>query len=388
MKRKVRSLSVRQILFGISGTAAFLICLVLWASASLLSESRMDQQMANRWSQKKDVAQISCFFSANAAMSTDEIEMFRHSLDSALVEASVTQESPNAGARLWADAYSADGRITLKSDRASLEADAVGIGGDFFLFHPLPLISGSYFSGNDLNQDFCVIDEDAAWQLFGSSDVAGMMITIQDIPHIITGVVHREEGHLAESAGLKSTVVYVSYPTLSELGSNNGINHYEIVMPNPVSKFAYNYVTENIGPKENDVEIVENTTRFNLLERLKLIGAFGTRSMNGKAIIYPYWENMARGMEDILSLLTLLSLLFLCYPLILLLICLIKWWKHKNWTIKSVFLYLQDKTERQMEQIREKRKQKGEQHKESDSHTIHSGKKRMPRLRRKKKDKL
>ena len=143
--------------------------------------------MAERWIKTDDVAQISCFFSVDANITEDRIQEFQHSIDNALTEASVVQESENPGARLWADAYSADGKISLASDRSSLEADAIGIGGDFFLFHPLKLVSGAYFSGNDLMQDYCIIDEDAAWQLFGSSDVAGMTVFINRIPHIVTG---------------------------------------------------------------------------------------------------------------------------------------------------------------------------------------------------------
>ena len=255
----------------------------------------------------------------------------------------MTQESENPGARLWADAYSASGRITLSNGRTNLEADAIGIGGDFFLFHPLKLIAGSYFSGNDLMQDYCVIDRDAAWQLFGSVDVAGMIVYIGNIPHIVTGVVERPEGRLAEAAGLEKTVVYVSYDTLSTLGTDNGINHYEIVMPNPVSDFAFNHVKENIGVQETDIEVLENTKRYSLLSRLKVLGSFGTRSMNGKAIIYPYWENIARGYEDMIAVITLFMLLFLLYPVILYLILFIIRWRHKGWTLKDVWHYLKDK---------------------------------------------
>lgn len=358
MKKFVHSLSARQIILGISGAVSFLVFLVLWAVSSVLSGQQLSQQMAGRWSDKKDAAQISCFFSPNMEMDLDSIEVFRHSVDDALVQASITQESPNAGARLWTDAYSADGKVTLVSDKGKVEADAIGIGGDFFQFHPIQLLSGSYFSGNDLNQDFCVIDEDAAWQLFGSNDVAGMSVTIGGIPHMVTGVIRREEGRLQEAAGLDSTLVYVSYNTLTELGKSNGINHYEIVMPNPVSKFAYNYVKENLGKEEKEVEVVENTTRYGLLERLKVIGAFGTRSMNGKAIIYPYWENIARGYEDVLALITLFAMVFLLYPIVLLVILIIVYWRHKTWTFKGVYLTVKDKGERGMEKLREKRKKK------------------------------
>lgn len=358
MKKKKRILSARQIILGISGAVSFLVCLLLWAGIEILINKQPTQQMAERWSKEGEAAQVSCFFSSNAMMDTDSIEMFRHTLDNALLEASIVQDSPNPGARLWADAYSADGKISLKTDRTTLEADAIGIGGDFFLFHPLTLISGSYFSGSDLNQDYCVIDEDAAWQLFGSNDVTGMTVTINGIPHIVTGVIHRDTGRMAKEAGLDTTVVYVSYSTLSELGSSNGINHYEIVMPNPVSHYAYQYIADNIGVEEKEVEIVENSDRFSLLSRLKLLLAFGTRSMNGKAIIYPYWENVARGYEDILTLLTFFEVLFFLYPVLLIVITVIRWWKHKTWTVKGILIKIKEKGENLAEKLRKRRSER------------------------------
>ncbi len=349
---------MKKILLSISGAVSFIIFLVLMAVANHMAGSRQEQQMAARWSEKEDVAQISCFFAPDAQVTEDTLKAFTYSLDSALQEASITLESENPSARLWVDAYSADGRITLSSDTGTLEADAIGIGGDFFLFHPLKLLSGSYFSGNDLMQDYCVIDEDAAWQLFGSNDVAGMTVYIEKIPHIVTGVVERPAGRLEEAAGLDATVVYVSYQTLSELGVNNGINHYEIIMPNPVTHFALQKVKDNIGVEEKRMEVIENTTRYSLLSRLQVIGEFGTRSMNGKAIIYPYWENVARGYEDIIAVLTIFMMLFLLYPLVLVLVCVIRWWKHKGWTLKDVWHKEKDRLERYAEGRREKKKRR------------------------------
>lgn len=358
MKRFRDSLSAGSIVLGISGIVSFLVFLILYGVTALLAGSQTSQQMAERWSEKKDVSQISCFFSPNAYVDPDSIEMFRHSLDGALQQASIVQDSPNANARLWADAYSADGRITVSSEKGSVTADAIGVGGDFFLFHPLQLLNGSYFSESDYNQDYCILDEDAAWQLFGSNDINGQIVMIGNIPHMVAGVVHREEGKLEQAAGLDSTVIYVSYNTLSTLGSSNGINHYEIVMPNPVYAYAYNYVKENIGVAEKELEVVENTTRYELMERLQVIADFGTRSMNGKAIIYPYWENVARGYEDIIAALTMLGLVFLIYPVVLFVIFVVIWWKHKTWTARSIYLYLQDKGERKMEDVRAKRLRK------------------------------
>lgn len=345
---------MKRLILGISGGVSFLLFLILLMVAGSMGRSQDSQMMAERWG-KKNVAQVSCFFSVNAGVTEGRIIEFEHTIDRALADASVVQDSENPSARLWADAYSADGRITVSSDKSSLEAGAIGIGGDFFLFHPLKLLSGSYFSGNDLMQDYCIIDQDAAWQLFGSSNVAGMTVMIGGRPHIVVGVVQRPEGRLMEAAGLDGTFVYVSYQTLNELGRCNGINHYEIIMPNPVTGFAERFIRENLGSSEKESEVVENTTRYSFLSRLKLIPQFGTRSMNGKAIIYPYWENVARGYEDILAVVTLFQLLFLLYAVLVGLGFFIVWWRHKGWTIRDIWLYVKDKAERLGERLRAKR---------------------------------
>lgn len=349
---------MKKRIVGISGAISFVIYVILLLVINHMANSRTDQQMAKRWSDDGGVAQVSCFFSVDSDITRDRIEEFEHSIDSALAGASVIQDSENPSARLWVDAYSADGTVLITRNGTSLNANAIGIGGDFFLFHPRKLVSGSYFSGNDLMQDYCVIDEDAAWQLFGSSDVAGMIVYIGNIPHIVTGVVERPDGHLAKAAGLDSTLVYVSYQTLEELGQSNGINHYEIVMPNPVSRFAENFVRENLGSDPQETEVLENTSRFSFLKRLRMITQFGVRSMNGKAIIYPYWENIARGYEDILALITLFDMLFLFYALGVALTLFIIWWRHKGWTVKGKMMILKDKLERLAEKQREKRKEK------------------------------
>lgn len=305
-----------------------------------------EQTMAERWSKEGGVSQISCFFSVNAGVTEERLEEFEHALDDYLTENSIEIQSPNPGARLWADAYSGEGKITLTGGKASVEADATGIGGDFFLFHPQELLYGSYFSGNDLNQDYCVIDEDAAWQLFGSNNVAGMSVTIGGVPYIVQGVIRRPDSRLVKAAGLDSTRVYVSYRTLEQYGTANGINHYEIVMPNPVKQFAYKYVKEQLGTDERETEVVENSTRFGLLGCLKRIGAFGTRSMNGRAIIYPYWENFARGMEDIQGMLAVCIVLLLIYPVVYGLWAFLYFWKHKGWTFKDLWIKIKDRFER------------------------------------------
>ena len=143
-----------------------------------------------------------------------------------------------------------------------------------------------------------MLEQDLAWQLYGSNDVAGKYLSVNDQLLVISGVVERPQGKLYTAAGLEKPLVYLPYETLQKLGRCGEINHYEILMPNPVEGFAGKIVEEKIGVSGEQTEIINNSERYGFLQRLTLWTKLYTRSMNGKAIIYPYWENAARGAED------------------------------------------------------------------------------------------
>ena len=311
-----------------------MLCLVLagilGGVSAMICNGQPSQQMAKRWDDSGDSAQISCFFADGLTVVPDTIRAFEYTLEIQLKEASL--EAPTENARLWADACSAKGQIMLSSSRASVNVGAYGVGGDYFLFHPLKLETGGrYFDGDDLMQDLVILDQNTAWQLFGSYDIAGQPITIGSGPNahigVIAGVVESESGWMNEKADATTGTVYLSYEMLNTYGSHSGINTYEIVMPNPVTGFAKDMVADYIGFSEEQIQIVENQTRYSFKNLLVILGQFGTRSMNAKAIIYPYWENVARGWEDILAALLLLEILLLVIPIVLLLSGLYHLWK-------------------------------------------------------------
>ena len=72
-------------------------------------------------------------------------------------------------------------------------------------------------------------------------------------------------------------------------------------------------------------------------------------------MLYPYWENLARGYEDIIGLITVFMMLFLLYPVVLTILLLAFWWKHKRWTVHDMRVKLQDKIELLVEKRRAKR---------------------------------
>jgi len=329
MKRFIRNLTKIQIILTILGTVSFLIFLGLQAAGNMIPNSLEDQQEAKRWSGEGGTAQVSCFFSQGAGITGEQLTSFEKQLDSVLKEDSI--EPPNKNARLWSSTYSGTGKVTVVSDKGKLTANAIGVSGDFFMFHPLKLISGGFFSGSDIMNDYVVIDEDAAWQLFGSNDVAGMQVEIGGVPHTIVGVVERASGKINKAAGLDATTVYVSYNTLENYGTSYGINCYEIVMPNPISGFALSTVKSKLTVDEKDIMLVENTKRFSLFSLFSVIRDFGVRSMSKQEIIFPYWENVARYYEDQLAVILALKLIFLLFPVILIIILAVRAFRHRKW---------------------------------------------------------
>ncbi len=334
MKIRIKNITLRQIVCCVIGMVSFLLFLGLTWFASYKAKSLPEQQMAERWSEEGEAAQISCFFSQGTEVTKETFLAFEAQLEKALQEESLT--STKESARTWVSAYSGTGEITLENGKKTVTAKAIGIGGEFFLFHPLQLLNGNFFSGNDDMQDYVVIDEDTAWQLFGSNDVAGMQVTIGGVPHVVSGVIKREEGHMNDAAGNDVTTVYLSYHSLETYGKAQGISCYEIVMPNPITGYGRNLIKENMGIEETNMECIENSSRYSLLSLGKVLLNFSSRSMSYKAIVFPYWENVARGWEDVFALLLLFRVIFLLIPVVMLLVLLIKCWKQRTWRWKDI----------------------------------------------------
>lgn len=277
---------------------------------------------AARWRGDSDMrfAQLACFLPVDSPKSEGDILLFRQTLDQKMIDASLEAEE---GKALYSDAYSGTAKMTVTGDHGSAEVKAIGVGGNFFLFHPLQLRSGSYISGSDLMQDRVVLDEVLAWQLFGGYDVAGLTVTINQKPYYVAGVVRRESDFATEDAYLDGAGMFISYSAFEDItGTEAGITCYEIVMPDMISGYAKGIVSENFSVGNGD--IVENSSRYSLGNLWTVVKDFGYRSMRNNGVIYPYWENAVRLTEDYLALLLVLMVLFALCPVITGLVLLIR----------------------------------------------------------------
>ena len=113
---------------------------------------------------------------------------------------------------------------------------AVGVGGDWFYFHPMTLRSGSYIREDDLVHDTVVLDEETAWRLFGGMDLNGMTVRINDIPFTVVGVVKRENDFATRAAYSQDAVIYMHYDALSSLAETK-ITAYETAGADPIDGF-------------------------------------------------------------------------------------------------------------------------------------------------------
>ena len=140
MKRFLQSLSLKQIVFSLLFFFSLLLYLILSLWIRQKTGGLIDQQAAGRWDKEGGSAQVSCFLAKGVEMDEFKIRNFEQQLEQSLLEvSSELRENQEENKRLFVDAYSALGRITVVSDKGELEANAVGVGGDFFLFHPLEL---------------------------------------------------------------------------------------------------------------------------------------------------------------------------------------------------------------------------------------------------------
>ena len=301
------------------------VCIILALILTLVSVSMENnlsaQTIADRWDDETQYTEVSVFFSREANFNKNSLAGVRNTVRQK-VDESVALEDVNG--RYFIDTYSTQATMEVYNKGKKVEARAFGVGGDFFLFHPIELVDGNYFDElTDPNEDGIILDENLAWQLFGATKVTGMSVTLGDRTYPVRGVVKQEDGVFSEAVNETVATIYMQYSALErEMGTETQLNidSYEALIIDPVKNFALNAVTEGVsttvGVDEKNFHIVENSKRFSVGYKLKHLKTLFLDSMNLKGIVLPYWENKARGVEQVTLLLFVLTVLLLIYPVV------------------------------------------------------------------------
>lgn len=318
---------------------ASVICFVF---AGSLPKKLVSQYTAEQWKGENelDFSQLGIYLPAGSGVTRSEVYSFRMVLMDKLVEAAVEADDPS---RMILDAWSTSGTVNVSSDRAKMSVKATVVGGDYFSFHPLMLDDGGYICENDFMEDRVVIDRELAWFLFGGYELAGMELNINGIPFYIAGVVERESDFATKEAysdGMGLYMSYDAYCTLTE--SEPEIESYELVFAEPVEGFTKKAAEEKFPVGSG--EIVQITGRFGYWSMMRAFLHAGERSMRGSAAVYPYWENAARYMENLVMWLFAVGTVLLLFPAVLLAIIVIKLLiRLKDKLVEVVFPKLKDK---------------------------------------------
>ncbi len=291
----------------------FILALVCILVINALAHRLDSQRTAEHWKgeSKESFSQVSCFIPAASSVTRNDIYGFRYKVLDALHTAALDADGTDG---LWVDAWSREGKVKLSSSRASTDASAVAVDGEYFTFHRLHLLSGSYFRESDLMKDKVLLDEEIAWKLYGGTELEGMAIKVNGQDFLVGGVVEREQGAESRRAYTSGAGVYMSYDAYVKLTGDDRVDCYELVLAEPVKDFA-RQTAESAFPLKGG-EVVVNTGRFTLPRLISHIPKLGDRAIQSNGIRYPYWENAARIVEDRCSILLIVTVVFLLLPLI------------------------------------------------------------------------
>lgn len=351
----------KLLMFGIA-LAAFGVTL---AASSSLKKSLMSQNMADRWSADgSEYSQVSVFFPEGSSASTgDTAESINSFIDSRLKEDSYQSSSEDVSVWTKASAsvmtpvqVSVQDEYTGKTNYCQTQQNIMGVSDDFFEFHPLELISGNYIYPGELNRRRAVLDENAAWQIFSSSDVIGMEFQIYNTVFEVAGVVRAEDNKVVSDVYPAFPMIYVHYDILEEIGLDSFLMCYEAVVPDPVSNYAKNIILEFFGintmaeAEDNSeqestlsVIIVDNTNRYSVSQLWNNLRTFGMNQAVTKPVAYPYWENAARVTSAWLTLLFFINIMLAAYIVIVMIVFVSKCYLNRKWHLKDYIEKFTDK---------------------------------------------
>lgn len=294
----IKAIPVRKKIKYCTMLVSFILLFVFIGISSHFKNLSPDINAYKRWDAKEGYTQMAVYLPLGVMQDATSYDGMMYQMQQALTNESIEPE--NQKSRMLMGAYSGFGSITMQTEQGSVTADTIGVGGDFFYFHPIELLDGSYLAKDYLMKDYVILDKETAWKLFGATNVTGMTVMIGDTPFLVAGVYEPSDAYLAEEAGLDESIVFMFYESLESHGTVSGIQWLDFILPNPVKGFGEKILKENGVVTLDDAVVIENSTRFNPIPLYKLIPDYLERIMSKSGIVYPYWENMVRGYENIL----------------------------------------------------------------------------------------
>lgn len=231
--------------------------------------------------------QLSLYCTEEDYLTPDGMMAVKNSIESGLTAESL----PTAGNYLLC--ASIEKNVTITREQNTSSAVATVYFGDYFGLHPALPLTGGFLEESDATTEFCVIDDFAAWRLFGSVDVCGMDLEINGKYYTISAVLAADRGTYSKYYGITPRV-YILYNSAAMRDQNLSFTSLEAVLPDPITDFGHDLFASAVSSYGEAVVINhERFTPLRLWEKIKGMTSLGV--MTGAS--YPYYENMSRIME-------------------------------------------------------------------------------------------
>ncbi len=256
-----------------------------------------------RWSATGEpYATIAVHTDTESAFTRNQVESYALSVDNGLLTASMASTE---GGSVWTYGYFTEDVLSVTGPKATANLQVMATGGSFFTFHPLTFLYGAPYTYDKSLPYGVVLDEYAAWRVFGASDVVGMTLTIGGKEFTVTGIT----AHERDSEGYKRAYgdlprLYMSYYGYEVIEGDEkaNITTLEMAIPNPVDGFAKNIFDNAVKTNEDTTVVQENHERYSLVNRFNRMKELPYMGMRNDRIVYPYFENELQVMDYTASL--------------------------------------------------------------------------------------
>lgn len=162
--------------------------------------------------------------------------------------------------------------------------------GDYFKFHPIKLVEGSYPQNSGVMTDAILIDELAAWQLFGTMrGLVGLEVTVGIDTYVISGVAAVPGGIYDEVYGELPRIYICSDSASLRFGTDTReFNSFDAMLPDPITNYAKNTLEDVLG--SYDPVIVNNDTAFSSTALKEMYESQTKLVTDPDKVEYPYTE--------------------------------------------------------------------------------------------------
>lgn len=251
------------------------------------------ESAAQSWGDGAKYAQVSFYYSIINGFTTQKAYTKRSEVEKELRAQGVIEK--NEETRKWIDcAYGETTLQCLSESGRKTDAVVTGIWGEFFVFHPEKLIFGSYIDSDVKNYDVVVLDDLAAWRLFGSVDCVGLNTMIGDKLFRVVGVIESPTDKTETKAYGKDPHVYIPADALQILKEGAQLSVYEVCVPEKVKGFGMT-VAEDVDKETYSAgNVVDQTRRFDIVELVTTYNKIPETALVSAGFSYPWFENLAR----------------------------------------------------------------------------------------------